>query len=129
LEVQVARSCLIFAMLVLLSVSPASAQYVRIIQACSRDITQSCGSAPSATRPLVECVRAHFLDFTEPCQAALLQIPEVLKSCGDDIQKQCPGVAPAGGRILLCVKGHFAALSEPCKEAIGAAAERGPGAD
>jgi hypothetical protein len=113
-------------MLVLLAVSPASAQYVRIIQACSQDVTRSC--APGA-RPLVECIRAHFQDFTEPCQAALLQIPAVLNSCGNDIDKQCPGVAPAAGRILLCVKGHFAALSEPCKEAIGRAAERGPAAD
>ena len=124
-----ARSCLIFAMLVLLSVSPASAQYVRVIQACSQDVTHSCAPAASGARPLVECIRAHFQDFTEPCQAALLQIPEVLKSCGDDIEKQCPGVVPAGGRVVLCVKRHFAALSEPCKEAIGRAAERGPAAD
>ena len=124
-----ARFSLIFAMLVLLSVSPASAQYVRAIQACSQDLTRSCAPAASGARPLVECIRAHFEDFTEPCQAALLQIPGVLKSCGDDIEKQCPGVAPSGGRVLLCVKRHFAALSEPCKEAIGHAAERGPGAD
>ena len=124
-----ARSCLLFATLLLFSVSPAFAQYSRVIQACSQDVTRSCAPAASGARPLVECIRAHFQDFTEPCQAALLQIPEVLKSCGDDIEKQCPGVVPAGGRVVLCVKRHFAALSEPCKEAIGRAAERGPAAD
>ena len=119
-----ARSWLIFAMLVLVSVAPAFAQYVRVIQACSRDVTHSCAPVLSGARPLVECVRAHFQDFTELCQAALTRIPEVLKSCGDDIQRQCPGVEPSAGRILICVKEHFAALSEPCKEAIGHAAER-----
>jgi hypothetical protein len=125
----VAPLYLIFPILVLISVSPVFAQYVRIIQACSQDVARSCAPAPSGTRPLVECVRAHFQDFTEPCQAALLQIPAVLKSCGDDIQKQCPGVEPGAGRILICVKGHFAVLSEPCKEAIGRAAERELGVD
>jgi hypothetical protein len=126
----VARSSLIFAMLVLVfSVSPAFAQYVRVIQACSRDVTHSCAPSLSGAHPLVECVRAHFQDFTEPCQAALTRIPAVLETCGDDIQKQCPGVEPSAGRILICVKGHFAALSEPCKEAIGRAAERELAAD
>jgi hypothetical protein len=116
-------------MLVLLSVSPAFAQYVRIIQACSQDVTHSCAPAPLESRPLVECVRAHFQDFSEPCKAALVQIPAVLKSCGEDIDKQCPGVEPSAGRILICVKQRYAALREPCKEAIGRAAEREPAGD
>ena len=124
-----ARFYLIFSILVLVSVSPVFAQYVRIIQACSQDVARSCAPAPLGTHPLVECVRTHFQGFTEPCQVALLRIPAVLTSCADDIQKQCPGIEPSAGRILICVRGHFAALSEPCKEAIGRAAERELGAD
>jgi hypothetical protein len=120
----VARFYLIFPILILVSISPVFAQYVRVIQACNHDVAHSCSPDPSGTRPLVECVRAHFQDFTEPCQTALMRIPAVLNSCADDIQKQCPGIEPSAGRILICVKGHFAALSEPCKEEIGRAAER-----
>jgi hypothetical protein len=72
----------------------------------------------------MECVKAHFQDFTEPCKAALTRIGAVRESCGADIHEQCPDIKPSAGRILLCVKQHFAALSEPCKEAIGRAAER-----
>jgi len=118
-----ARSWLAFAMLILL-LAPAFAQYVAVIQACSRDVTHLCAPPPAGTGPLVECIKAHFQDLTEPCKGALVRIPEVLKSCGMDIDQQCPTIKPGGGRILICVKEHFAALSEPCKEAIGRAAER-----
>jgi hypothetical protein len=119
---------LAFAMFVLLSVSPAFGQYVAVIQACSRDVTESCAPAQPGRGPLTECVKAHFQDFTEPCKAALVRIAAVRESCGVDIREQCPAMKPGAGRILLCVKKHFAALSEPCKDAIGRAAERKPGA-
>jgi hypothetical protein len=76
----------------------------------------------------MECVKAHFQDFTEPCKTALVKIAAVRESCGADIHEQCPALKPGAGRILLCVKKHFVALSEPCKEAIGRAAERKVGA-
>ena len=118
-----ARSCLALVMFFLLSL-PAFPQYVAVIQACSRDVTHLCAPPPAGTGLLVECIKAHFQDLTEPCKGALVRIPGVLKSCGMDIHEQCPTVKPGGGRILICVKKHFAALSEPCKEAIGRAAER-----
>ena len=113
-----------FAMLVLVSVSPASSQYVAVIQTCSRDIVKFCGPDRATGSRLSECTKAHFLDFTEPCKAALVKVAAVRNACGADIQAQCPGVKVGGGRILLCVKRHFAAMSEPCKDAIGHAAER-----
>jgi len=120
----VPKACLVLAVVALLSASPALGQYVRVIEACSRDVTRSCAPAPAGRGPLIECIRAHFQDFTEPCKSALAQIPEVLKSCREDVQKQCPAVRPSAGRVVLCVKKHYAALSDPCKEAIGRAAER-----
>jgi Cysteine rich repeat len=76
----------------------------------------------------MECVNAHFQDFTEPCKAALVKLAAVRESCRADIHEQCPAIKPSAGRILLCIKRHFTSLSEPCKEAIGRAAERKVGA-
>ena len=113
-----------FVIAALLFVPPAFAQYIAVIQACGRDVVEFCApNKPEGSR-LAECTEAHFLDFTEPCQAALVNIAAVREACGENIREQCPGVKPSAGRILLCVKEHFAALSEPCKEAIGHAAER-----
>ena len=127
-ETKVGKSYLFFAVFVLLSASPAFGQYVTVIEACSRDVTNSCGPTQPGRGPLMECVKAHFQDFSEPCKAVLVRIAAVSESCGVDIHKQCPAIKPGAGRILLCVKKHFAALSEPCKEAIGRAAERKVGA-
>jgi len=118
------RPCLNLAMFLLLTVSPAFGQYATVIEACSRDIPSHCAPAQSGRETLVECIKAHLPDFTEPCKAALVSITPVRKSCGADIQEQCRAIKPSAGRILLCVKQHFAALSDPCKEAIGRAAER-----
>ena len=82
-----------------------------------------CAAGQQGADPLVECVKAHFGNFSQPCKAALVKIASVREACGVDIQKHCPTVKPGAGRILLCVKQRFAALSEPCKEAIGHAAE------
>jgi hypothetical protein len=110
--------------MVLLLVSSAFGQYVAVIQACSRDVLEFCApDRPEGSR-FTECTKAHFQDFTEPCQAALVKIAAVREACGVDIQEQCPGVKPGAGRILQCAKRHFAALSEPCKDAIGHAGER-----
>ena len=118
------KSSLAFAILVLVSVTPAFGQYVLVIEACSKDVSNSCGPAQPGRGPLMECVKAHFQEFTEPCKAALVRIAVVRESCGGDIHEKCPATKPGAGRILLCVKKHFAALSEPCKQAIGHAAER-----
>src|SRR5262245_20635496 len=88
-RVLVGRIYLSGAMLVLLSISPAFGQYVTVIQACSRDIPSLCAPGPSAGGSLVECIKAHFQDFSEPCKAALVRITAVRKSCGVDIEKQC----------------------------------------
>src|SRR5438477_3420790 len=81
-EVLVFRSCANLAIFVLIAASPAFAQYVPVIQACSRDVPRFCAPHPSGSGPLVECIKAHFQDFSEPCKAAHVRIPAVLKSCG-----------------------------------------------
>ena len=63
----------------------------------------------------MECVKAHFQDFTEPRKAALVRIAAVREACGMDIHERCPAIKPTAGRILLCVKKHFTTLSEPAR--------------
>jgi len=108
----------------LLLMSPASSQYAAVIEACSRDVVEFCAPNRPGGSHLAECTEAHFLDFTEPCKAALLKITPVREACGTDIRQQCSGIKPSAGRILLCVKEHFASMSEQCRHAIGHAAER-----
>jgi hypothetical protein len=81
------------AMIMPIAVSPSFAQYVSVIHACTRDVAKSCGTGQQSD-PLVECVKVHFEDFTEPCKAALVSIAAVREVCGADIQKQCPTVKP-----------------------------------
>jgi hypothetical protein len=118
------KRCLYFATLLLLSGTPAFGQYIPVIQKCTRDITALCAASQTGSNPLAECVKTHFQDFSEPCQAAIMKIAAVRDACESDIQQRCSAVRPGAGRILLCVKRKFAALSEPCKDAIGRAAER-----
>jgi len=120
----VGRICIAFAVLVLLSVSSASGQYVRAIQACSRDVAEFCNAAKSEGNRLAECTKAHFEKFSEPCKAALVKIAAAREACRTDIGEQCPGIKLGAGRLLLCVKKHFSALSEPCKDAIAHAAAK-----
>ena len=114
-----------FAVCVLmLSASSSFGQYVSVIQGCTGDVMKFCAAGQRGADPLAECVKAHFYNFSQPCEAALVRIASVREACGADIQKYCPTAEPGAGRILLCVKQHFAAMSEQCKEAIGHAAER-----
>jgi hypothetical protein len=113
-----------YASFVLIPLSPAFGQYVDVIQSCNRDVLEFCVPTQRGGDRLTECIKAHFRDFTEPCQSALVRIAGVRESCGVDIQEHCPTIKPTSGRILLCVKKHFSALSDQCKDAIGHAAER-----
>jgi hypothetical protein len=127
-EAQVGKPCFAVALLVLISTSPAFSQYVAVIQACSRDVVRHCTPSQPGGSQLIECIKSHFADFAQPCQAALLKIVAVRESCAADIEAQCHAVKPTAGRILLCVKEHFATLNERCKDAIGHASERKLGA-
>jgi hypothetical protein len=118
------RSCLVLAVLALLSTSPALGQISAVIATCRWDSSHVCAGAQPGGEEFARCIRANFHRLTEACQAALVKTEAVYKACGADVAQQCPGIKPGAGRILLCVKRHYAALSEPCKEAIGHAAVR-----
>ena len=40
----------------------------------------------------MECIKAHFQDFTEPCKAALVRIAAVREPCGTDTALQSRAV-------------------------------------
>jgi hypothetical protein len=120
------RSCLVLALLALLSSSPVLGQQSAVIVACRWDRLHVCASAPPGGEELARCIRANFQTLTEACKDALIRTEAVDKACGADVAQQCPGIKPGSGRILLCVKAHYAALSERCKEAMGQAAARKP---
>lgn len=124
MEVQLRRSCLVLAVLALLSTSPALGQHSAVIAACQGDRKHICASVPPHGEQLARCVRDNFQTLSEACQAALVGVAEVHKACGADIARHCPAIKPGRGRILLCVRAHYAAMSEPCRDAIGHAAAR-----
>ena len=109
--------------LLVVSMPPASGQYVTTIAACTRDVTKFCHATQSERNFLAECIESHFQDFNERCRTALVRTAAVREACKADIEQQYPAERPGAGRILLCVKKHFAALGQSCKDAIGHAAE------
>jgi hypothetical protein len=122
------KSYFVIALFYLVSTSPAFAQYVAVIQACTRDVASRCSPSQVGGDRLIECIKAHFPDFAPPCQAALVKVGTEREACAADIEAHCPAIKPTAGRILLCVKRHFATLSELCKDAVSRAAERKLGA-
>jgi hypothetical protein len=113
---------LTLALLLQLSIPSAFAQYVTIIAACTREVTKHCQAAQPQRNALAECIEAHFQDFHEQCQTALMRTAAVREACKADIDQHCAAARPGAGRILVCAKKHFAAL-QSCKDAIGHAAE------
>ena len=114
---------LTLALLLQLSIPSAFAQYVTVIAACMRDATKFCQAAQPQRNARAECIEAHFQDFHEQCQTALMRTAAVRETCKADIEQHCAAARPGAGRILVCAKEHFAALSPSCKDAIGHAAE------
>ena len=112
------RLTLTILLLLLVSMPPASGQYVTAIAACTRDVTKFCHATQLERNFLTECIESHFQDFNERCRTALVRTAAVREACKADIEQQCPTERPGAGRILLCVKKHFAALGQSCKDAI-----------
>jgi hypothetical protein len=77
-----------FVIATLLFVPPAFGRYVAVIQACGRDVVKFCAPDKPEGSRLAEFTDAHFLDFTEPCKAALVKIAAVRQACGADLREQ-----------------------------------------
>jgi hypothetical protein len=93
-----------------------------VVKACAGDVKTDCaGIQPGAGR-VRACIKEHFKDLSDPCQAVLLKAAAVGKACAADVKQNCAGTRPGGGRIEACMKEHLADVSEPCKEALSRAA-------
>jgi hypothetical protein len=98
------------------------AQQRAVAKACADDIKTQCQGVQPGEGRIKACIKSHFADLSQPCQAVLMKAAAIGKACGADVKKVCAGVKPGGGRIEACVKSHMADLSDPCKDALTEAA-------
>jgi len=82
------RLTLTILLLLLVSMPPASGQYVTVIAACTRDVTKFCQAARPQRNFLAECIETHFQVFKEQCRTALMQTAAVREACNADIAQQ-----------------------------------------
>jgi hypothetical protein len=98
--------------------SMATAQTRSAAKACAADIETHCGKFRPGGAEISECVKTHIKDFSQKCQAAMLQAKATAKECADDIKQTCAGVKRGGGRIEACLHAHLTDISDGCKGAI-----------
>jgi hypothetical protein len=98
--------------------SMATAQTRSAVKACAADIETHCGKFRPGGAEMSECMKTHVKDFSQRCQAAMLQAKAVAKECADDIKQSCADVKRGGGRIEACLHAHLAGISDGCKGAI-----------
>jgi hypothetical protein len=107
--------------IVLLSATSSMAQQM-VAKQCAADIKTQCAGVQPGEGRIRACIKSHFKDLSEPCQAVLVKAAAVGKACGGDIKKICADVKPGGGRVEACMNSHLADISEPCKDAMTQAA-------
>jgi hypothetical protein len=108
--------------IVFLAISGAAAQQRELAKACAADIKAQCAGVQPGAGRIRACIKDHFKDLSEPCQAGLMKVAEIGKACKADVKQNCAGVKPGGGRIAACMKTHMNDLSEACKDALTMAA-------
>jgi hypothetical protein len=106
----------------LLAIGGASAQQKEVAKACAADIKTQCTGVQPGEGRIRACIKDHFKDLSDPCQAMLTKVAEVGKACRADVKQNCADVKPGGGRIATCLKTHMNDLSDACKDALTMAA-------
>jgi hypothetical protein len=120
----ISSNILAFASAALIAATCMSAGHAQraVVKACGSDIKAQCAGVQPGKGRIRACVKEHFKDLSEPCQAVLLKAAAVGKACAADIKKNCARTRPGGGRIQACTKEHLADISEPCKAVLARAA-------
>ena len=108
--------------IILFSATGALAQQRAVAKACAADIKTQCAGVQPGEGRIKACIKGHFKDLSEPCQAVLVKAAAIGKLCAADVKANCAGVKPGGGRIEACMKSHLGEFSEPCKDALTQAA-------
>jgi len=112
----------IFALSLLLLPCSALAQQKGVAKACASDIKEQCAGVQPGEGRIRACIKDHFKDLSEPCQAVVLKAAAIGKACKGDIKQDCGDVKPGGGRIEACMKDHLSDVSDACKDALSQAA-------
>ena len=112
------RTTLAVGVALMLLGSIATAQTRAAVKACAADIETHCGKFRPGGGAVKQCMNTHLKDFSQPCQAAMLQAKVVAKECAVDLKRDCAGVKPGGSRIEACLHAHLTSLSAGCKTAI-----------
>jgi hypothetical protein len=115
------RTILIAGTALLLLGSVAAAQQRALAKACAADIKTVCQGVQPGEGRIGSCIKSHFADLSEPCQAGLIKAAAVGKACKGDVKQLCAGTKPGGGRIEACMKSHLSEVSDPCKDALSQA--------
>jgi len=115
------KSVLTIGSALLLLGSAAIAQERPAARACAGDIKTLCAGVQPGEGRIRACVKQHFNELSEPCQAIVLKAAAIGKACRADVKQFCADVKPGGGRIEACIKPHIAEVSDPCREALSAA--------
>ena len=102
--------------------SVTDAQQRPFAKACAADIKSICQGVQPGEGRIGSCVRSHFGDLSEPCQAALIKLAPVGKACKSDFKQLCAGIKRGGASTEACMRAHLAEVSEPCKDALSQAA-------
>jgi hypothetical protein len=112
------RTTLAVGVALMLLGSIATAQTRAAVKACAADIQTHCGKFRPGGGAIKQCMKTHLKDFSQPCQAAMLQAKVVAKECAADLKQNCAGVKPGGSRIEACLHAHLTNLSTGCKSAV-----------
>jgi hypothetical protein len=112
------RTTLAVGVALMLLGSIATAQTRAAVKACAADIQTHCGKYRPGGGAIKQCMQTHLKDFSQPCQAAMLQAKTVAKECAADLKQNCAGVKPGGSRIEACLHAHLTSLSAGCKSAV-----------
>jgi hypothetical protein len=115
------KSILAIGTAVLLFVPVAMAQQRGTAGACATDIKEKCAGVQPGEGRIKACVKEHFAELSEPCQARLAKVAAIGKACASDVKQSCAGAKPRRGRIEACIKGVLGNVSEPCKDALAQA--------
>lgn len=113
---------LAFSALIVMTGTSAALAQSGVARACAADVKAQCAGVQPGEGRIKACIKSHFTDLSQPCQAVLLKAAAIGKACAADIKQDCAGIKPGAGRIEACMKSHLDDVSEPCKEAISQAA-------
>ena len=91
------KSIMTIATVVLLSAPVAMAQQ-RSVGVCVADIKAKCAGVEPGEGRLIDCVKTHAAEFSDPCKARLARVAEISKACAGDIKENCAGKERGRGK-------------------------------